>query len=193
MKKLLLSLALVALSFTACKEKAEQVETQILQADPEFAIGDQTQQEAEPTSFNQVALQTNFVTTQGDNVTLKDILDKVKGSPALIDIWATWCPDCIKAMEPASELKKQFPNTKYIYLSLDKTNEKWIEGIEKYNLQGENYFLSDTKGMKGDFGKSIDLNWIPRYIVVDKDSNIVLYRATEKSFDQIKETLTKLN
>lgn len=193
MRKLLLSLALVALSFTACKEKAEQVETQILQADPEFAIGDQTQQEAEPTSFNQVALQTNFVTTQGDNVTLKDILDKVKGSPALIDIWATWCPDCIKAMEPASELKKQFPNTKYIYLSLDKTNEKWIEGIEKYNLQGENYFLSDTKGMKGDFGKSIDLNWIPRYIVVDKDSNIVLYRATEKSFDQIKETLTKLN
>lgn len=193
MKKLLLSLALVALSFTACKEKAEQVETQILQADPEFAIGDQNQQEAEPTSFNQVALQTNFVTTQGDNVTLKDILDKVKGSPALIDIWATWCPDCIKAMEPASELKKQFPNTKYIYLSLDKTNEKWIEGIEKYNLQGENYFLSDTKGMKGDFGKSIDLNWIPRYIVVDKDSNIVLYRATEKSFDQIKETLNKLN
>ncbi len=193
MRKLLLSLALVALSFTACKEKAEQVETQILQADPEFAIGDQTQQEAEPTSFNQVALQTNFVTTQGDNVTLKDILDKVKGSPALIDIWATWCPDCIKAMEPASELKKQFPNTKYIYLSLDKTNEKWIEGIEKYNLQGENYFLSDTKGMKGDFGKSIDLNWIPRYIVVDKDSNIVLYRATEKSFDQIKETLSKLN
>ena len=45
--------------------------------------------------------------------------------------------------------------------------------------------------MKGEFGKSIKLDWIPRFIVVDKKGNISLFRAIEKDFDKIKETIEK--
>ena len=31
--------------------------------------------------------------------------------------------------------------------------------------------------MKGEFGQSIDLDWIPRYILVDADGNIALKKA----------------
>ena len=46
--------------------------------------------------------------------------------------------------------------------------------------------------MKGVFAKALDIDWIPRYIIVDKKGNIVLYRAIETDFDKINETLKKL-
>jgi hypothetical protein len=46
--------------------------------------------------------------------------------------------------------------------------------------------------MKGEFGKSIDLDWIPRYIIIDKKGNIITYRAIETDFEKINETLKKL-
>lgn len=46
--------------------------------------------------------------------------------------------------------------------------------------------------MKGKFGKAIDLDWIPRYIVIDKKGKIAIYRAIETDFDKINATLKKL-
>jgi hypothetical protein len=46
--------------------------------------------------------------------------------------------------------------------------------------------------MKGEFGKSINLDWIPRYIILDKDGKIVTYRAIETDFEQINEQLKNL-
>jgi hypothetical protein len=49
-----------------------------------------------------------------------------------------------------------------------------------------------TDGMKGIFGKSIDLNWIPRYMVVDKKGKIALFRAIEADDTKLIETLKTL-
>jgi hypothetical protein len=46
--------------------------------------------------------------------------------------------------------------------------------------------------MKGVFGKSIKLNWIPRYMVVDKAGKIALFKAIEADDEKIAETLNKL-
>ena len=46
--------------------------------------------------------------------------------------------------------------------------------------------------MEGVFANAIDLDWIPRYIIVDKTGEIALYRAIETDFDKINETLKKL-
>ena len=46
--------------------------------------------------------------------------------------------------------------------------------------------------MKGAFAKSLQVNWIPRYIIVDKEGNIALYNAIETDFTKIKETLKNI-
>jgi hypothetical protein len=46
--------------------------------------------------------------------------------------------------------------------------------------------------MKGAFGRSIDLDWIPRYIIINKKGEIELYRAIETEFDKIDATLKTL-
>jgi hypothetical protein len=73
---------------------------------------------------------------------------------------------------------------------MDKKVENWKIGIEKHQLMGDHFMANDQ--MKGVFGKAIDLDWIPRYIIVDKTGNIALYRAIETDFDQINATLKKL-
>ena len=46
--------------------------------------------------------------------------------------------------------------------------------------------------MEGELEKSIDLDWITRYIVIDKKGKVQIYRAIETDFDKINEELKKL-
>ncbi|MTG97853.1 MULTISPECIES: TlpA disulfide reductase family protein [Myroides] len=190
MKKLLFTIALVAFAFTACNQKNNNTETPQTEVS---AKQEETQEiKKDNTTFATRALEQDFIDLEGNTITLEQILAKYKGKAILIDIWAAWCPDCIKAIPALKEIKAEYTETVFVNLSLDKTEQAWKEAIEKYGIDGEQYFSTEGKGMKGDFGKSLDLNWIPRYIVVDKESKIALYNATEKSFDEIKETLKKI-
>jgi hypothetical protein len=46
--------------------------------------------------------------------------------------------------------------------------------------------------MKGVFGQAIDLDWIPRYIILDKTGKIIIYRAIETDFELLNTTLNQL-
>ncbi len=88
------------------------------------------------------------------------------------------------------ELQSNHSEVDFVFLSMDKTVDKWLAGIEKHELIGDHYMAID--GMKGNFGKAIDLDWIPRYIIIDKKGKIVTYRAIETDFAKINETLNSL-
>lgn len=140
-----------------------------------------------PTQFSEGALNDTFVTLDGNSIAFKDILETHKGKTLVIDVWASWCGDCIKGMPKVKVLQKEYKNATYIFLSLDRTQEAWKKGIKKYNVEGENYYMQS--GWEGPFGEFVDLDWIPRYIVVDGDGNIKLFKAIEADDKQIKQYL----
>ena len=142
------------------------------------------------TAFSKEALSETLLSTDGSQVAFKDILKKYKGKTLVIEVWASWCGDCVKAMPKIKELQANNPDVAYVFISMDKAADKWKIGIEKHELKGEHFMANDQ--MKCVFGKAIDLDWIPRYIIIDKKGKIVLYRAIETDFDQINETLKKL-
>jgi thiol-disulfide isomerase/thioredoxin len=146
--------------------------------------------QAQKTEFSKEALSQTLLATNGKQVKFEDILKKQKGKITLIEVWASWCGDCVKAMPKLKELQANNPDVSYVFLSMDKTADKWKAGIEKHQLKGAQFMAND--GMKGTFGTAIDLDWIPRYIIIDKKGKIVVYRAIETDFDQINETLKKL-
>ena len=145
---------------------------------------------AQKTEFSKVALSETLLATDGTQVAFKNILKKYKGKTLVIEVWASWCSDCVKAMPKMNELQANNPDVAYLFISMDKTAEKWKNGIEKHEIKGDHFMANDQ--MKGVFGKAIDADWIPRYIIVDKKGKIVLYRAIETDFDKINETLEKL-
>lgn len=141
-------------------------------------------------SFTKIALDENLLSLDGNQIPFKEILKKHQGKTIIIECWASWCGDCVKAMPKIKELQTNNPEVDYVFISMDKTVENWKIGVEKHNLIGDHYMANDQ--MKGVFGKSIDLDWIPRYIIVDKKGEIVLYRAIETDFEKINTSLKSL-
>ena len=144
---------------------------------------------AQKTAFSEEALSEKLVALDGAEIPFKTILEKHSGRTIVIECWASWCGDCVKAMPKVKELQENNPDVVYVFLSCDKTSDKWIEGIKKHELKGEHFFIKE--GTKGSFGKSIDLDWIPRYIIVNKTGAISLYRAIETDFELIQKTLSE--
>ena len=147
--------------------------------------------QAQETAFTPEALNAIMKTLEGKEITFKDILAQYKGKTVIIDVWASWCPDCIKGMPKVYALQKQFPEAVYLFLSYDRYDDKWKEGIKKYKVVGENYHVG-TKMNEGAFSKAIKLDWIPRYMVVDKTGKIALFKAIEADDAKLIETIKNL-
>lgn len=146
--------------------------------------------QAQKTSFDKEALDDVMLTTINEDITFEKILEKYKGQTVVIDVWASWCSDCIKGLPKVKALQKDNPDVVFLFISMDKTFENWIVGIEKHEISGQHFMAKD--GMKGVFGKSIDLDWIPRYMVVDPKGKIALYKAIEADDAKLVEVLKKL-
>jgi thiol-disulfide isomerase/thioredoxin len=145
---------------------------------------------AQKTTFSKEALKETLLATDGSQVAFKNILKKHKGRTLVIEVWASWCGDCVKAMPKVKELQANNPDVAYVFISMDKTADKWKTGIEKHEIKGDHFMANDQ--MKGVFAKAIDLDWIPRYIIIDKTGKIVLYRAIETDFEKINTTLEEI-
>jgi thiol-disulfide isomerase/thioredoxin len=141
----------------------------------------------EETSFKKEGLENVMVTSENKPITFAEILKKYEGKTIVIDVWASWCSDCVKGMPKVKELQEKNPEVTFLFISMDKSYESWLKGIEKYEVRGEHYLTAD--GMKGVFGKSIDLDWIPRYMVVDKKGKIALYKVIEADDEKLIKTL----
>ena len=141
-------------------------------------------------SFSKAALSEKLLAADGSKIAFKNILKKYKGKTLVIEVWASWCGDCVKAMPMLKELQANNPGVSYVFISMDKTSDKWKAGIEKHELKGDHFMALDQ--MKGAFATAIYLDWIPRYIIVGKNGNIALYRAVETDFDKINATIKSL-
>ena len=156
-----------------------------------FAVISFSYSQAQKNSFSKEALSEKLLSTDGSQVAFDDILNQYKGKTLVIEVWASWCGDCVKAMPKIKELQASHPDVAYLFISMDRTAEAWKTGIEKHELKGNHFMANDQ--MKGVFGKAIDLDWIPRYIILDKTGKIVLYRAIETDFDKINSVVKELN
>jgi thiol-disulfide isomerase/thioredoxin len=145
---------------------------------------------SQKTEFSKQALTQTLLSKNGSQVAFDSVLKKHLGKTLVIEIWASWCGDCIKAMPKIKALQAKNPTVDFVFISMDRSSNQWLMGIEKHQLVGNHYMANDE--MKGVFGKAMDVNWIPRYLIVDKTGKIALYKAIETDFDLIDETLSKL-
>ncbi|WNH07692.1 TlpA family protein disulfide reductase [Thalassobellus suaedae] len=142
-----------------------------------------------PTKFSQEALNDTFVTLEGNSIAFKDILETHKDKTILIDIWASWCSDCLKGMKKVKELQANYPDVAYVFLSLDRGKEAWRKGIKKYHVEGDHYYM--PSGKKCDFADFVNISWIPRYMLINKAGEIVVFNVIEADDNKLIEALKK--
>ena len=128
-------------------------------------------------TFSEAALSDTFEALDGSSVSFKTILGQNAGKIIFIDVWASWCKDCIESLPQIKALQAMHPELVYVFLSLDKSVKAWKKGIDRYALEGDHYFMSS--GWKGPMGTFLDLDWIPRFVIVNPEGGIAVYRAIE--------------
>jgi|SRR5690606_10672252 Thiol-disulfide isomerase and thioredoxins len=129
------------------------------------------------TEFPDSALAQPLYDPDGQETTTGTVLRANKGKVVLLYIWATWCPDCLKGFPQLYAFQKANPDVRVVYFSLDRDERQWLDGIRKFKLEGEHYWFKT--GWKNDFTTAIDLNWIPRYLIIGPDGRIAEYYAVK--------------
>lgn len=144
------------------------------------------------TKFSKEALDQKVTDINGNTVTISKILKDHKGKILVLDLWASWCRDCLNAMPKAKELEANNPKIDFVFLSLDRNFDAWKKGLEKHEMQNkENYWFSES--WKNNFNNYIDLNWIPRYMVINQKGGIARYYAIVPDDPEIQKTIDELS
>ncbi len=143
------------------------------------------------THFSTEALQATLFDDKGNEVTIQKVLDQTKGKTTFVDIWAAWCADCIKGMPKIQALQTQYgEQIAYTFLSLDRDENKWKKAIKEYDLKGNHFWFKGLKDWDDNaFNRDIDLDWIPRYMVVGKNGSIKLFRAIKADDPKLLEAI----
>lgn len=143
------------------------------------------------TKFTQEVLSQSITELDGKTTTVGEVLKSHHGKIIMIDFWASWCRDCVEALPGATTLKNQNPEVDFVYFSLDRNEEQWKKGIEKFQIsEGSNYWFQE--GWKNKFNEYIDLNWIPRYLLVDQRGNIAKYYSISPTDPELQKTIDSL-
>jgi thiol-disulfide isomerase/thioredoxin len=142
-----------------------------------------------PTAFSEEALKDTLVNLDNQEVTFQTILKKHQGKKILLNVWASWCRDCIKAIPKLKALQVENPQISYVFISSDKNTKVWKKALDTYQLKGTHYFMKD--GMNSAFGSFLNSNWIPRYLVINENGFVDLFKAKKITDERIVNAIKK--
>ena len=120
-----------------------------------------------------------------------DLLNSFKGRKVVIDIWASWCRDCIVGLPKLEELKKKSSSDKvaYVFLSVDTDENRWRSAIQRFGIEGEHYRIKS--GWKNPLSNYIVLDWVPRYITLNEEGRVIMPKAILANDRLLEESVIK--
>lgn len=142
-----------------------------------------------PTAFSEEALNDTMLNIQQKELPFKEILKAYKGKKVLLNVWASWCRDCIVALPKLKDFQRENPDISYVFVSADRNAAVWKKALKKYNIKGAHYFMKD--GMDSAFGDFLNSNWIPRYLVINENGFVDLFKAKQITDIRIANALKK--
>jgi len=100
-------------------------------------------------------------------------LSDYKGTPVVLNFWASWCPPCKAEMPYFNEIAKKYSKDKIAILMINLTDgEQETNSIAQQYIKDNNYEMKVLFDSKMDAANKYDISSIPRTIYIDKDGYI---------------------
>lgn len=136
-------------------------------ANKEFAVELQAiANQAQKLAKGSPAIDVTFADVEGNKHRLSDF----KGKILYLDFWATWCGPCMKESPYFEKLSKEYAGKDVVFIpiSTDTNHKAWIDYLNAHNKELKQYNCIDPK-LRSEWA----ILYIPRFVLIDKDFNIV--------------------
>lgn len=108
-------------------------------------------------------------------------LSDFKGKLVYIDFWATWCGPCRKEIPFLKELEHEFKNKEIVFISIsiDRLSDydKWKAMLVENEMSGVQLYAGNETPVLAEY----DIQFIPRFVLVDKEGNFINSSAPKPS------------
>ena len=123
----------------------------------------------------------------GTQVSLSDY----KGQVVLVNIWATWCPPCVRETPRLVEVYEAYKNQGFVILGINTTYQDKREAVTTFAAeQGVSFpLLLDTDGS---VGTALGARLLPTSYLIDRDGKIVVTKVGEVDEAQLREQVAAL-
>lgn len=129
--------------------------------------------------FSADAMNEKLVTLDRDSITLSQILEKNKGKQIFAQVFASYCPVSQDSFDDVLKFQKENPEKVYIFLSVDHSYYDWKRGLKYVKPKGQFYYI--PKKGDGALGKFLKLKSIPRFLKINEQGEIEVYKTSKVS------------
>lgn len=120
-------------------------------------------------------------------------LDDLKGKLVYIDVWATWCAPCLAEVPHLKRLTEDYQDKDITIVSMSidpkSDHEKWKKMVKEKDLQGVQIFSDND--WNSQFVVDYGIRGIPRFILLDKEGNIISADAPRPSNPKLRSLIDK--
>lgn len=128
--------------------------------------------------------ETPVLALQGGPTTLKAFA----GQPTVVNLWASWCPPCIREMPVLSKAQKQYPDIHFVFLNQGETANTVQNFLTARNLTLENVLLDP----QGEIARQYHARGLPTTLFFDATGRLIDKRMGELSHATLMDRLSNI-
>lgn len=181
------STALASLAFTAClittscnKDKNNNNENQ-----PESTTS------SAPAEELGYQLPADMELTTPDGTLIK--VETLYGKYLYVDVWASWCTPCrqeIPYLQALATRMSDQDKVQFVSISVDEKMSDWKAAVDQEQPSWPQYIVQNESADM--LSQAIRLEYIPRFLIIDPEGNIINDNAPRPSEQSLEEELRKL-
>ncbi|MGF2736869.1 prolipoprotein diacylglyceryl transferase family protein [Marinobacter sp. DUT-1] len=111
------------------------------------------------------------------------------GQPVVVNLWATWCPPCIREMPVLEEAQQRYPDINFVFANQGEHPETIRRFLDEQNLHLD-HVLSDRPG---GFGRVVGSQGMPTTLFYNAEGNLVDTHMGELSHASLARSLERFD
>ena len=126
----------------------------------------------------------DFTSLEGRPVQLADL----KGRPTVVNLWATWCPPCVREMPILHQAQIEHPGVNFVFLNQGESADRVAAWLQTRKLPLRNVLMDGNKQA----GAAFKQRALPTTLFFDAKGRLVSMRIGELSAATLNERLQVL-